>query len=156
MPLIEAHTEECVPNVRILFKEYADWLGFDLCFQNFAEELAQLPGDYAPPGGRLYLAVQDEAIAGCVGLRPLAPPGICEMKRLYVRPPFRKRGLGRMMAEKVIDDAREIGYKRMCLDTLSWMTEALRLYESLGFVYIEPYRHNPMEDATYLELTLKA
>jgi putative acetyltransferase len=155
MLLIEAHTEERVPDIRILFQEYADWLGFDLCFQNFDRELAGLPGDYAPPGGRLYLAAVDEAIAGCVGLRPLEA-GVCEMKRLYVRPQFRGRGLGRMMAEKVIDDAREIGYERMCLDTLSWMTEALRLYESLGFVYIEPYRHNPIEDARYLELILKS
>jgi ribosomal protein S18 acetylase RimI-like enzyme len=155
MSLIEAHTEEYVPEVRILFQEYADWLGFDLCFQNFDRELAGLPGDYAPPGGRLYLAVVDQAIAGCAGLRPLEP-SVCEMKRLYVRPEFRKRGLGRMMAEKVIDDAREIGYERMRLDTLSWMTEALRLYESLGFVYMEPYRHNPMEDARYLELILKS
>ncbi|UCF34565.1 MAG: GNAT family N-acetyltransferase [Phycisphaerales bacterium] len=155
MPLIEAHTKEYVPDIRMLFQEYADWLGFDLCFQDFDRELAGLPGDYAPPGGRLYLAAVDQAIAGCVGLRPLKP-GVCEMKRLYVRPPFRGRGLGRMMAEKVIDDAREIGYERMRLDTLSWMTEALRLYESLGFVYIEPYRHNPIEEARYLELILKS
>ena len=153
MDLIEAHLEKHVVDVRAIFEEYEKWLGFDLCFQNFEEELATLPGDYAPPSGRLYLAVDDGRIAGCVALRRFGP-GVCEMKRLYVRSEFRGQGLGRLLATTVIDDARRIGYQRMCLDTLPSMGAAIHLYESFGFVEVEPYRVNPIEGARFMELVL--
>ena len=153
MDVIEAHSESYVDDVRAIFKEYADWLGFDLCFQDFDRELAELPGDYAPPSGRLFLAMSEGKIAGCVALRQLSP-GICEMKRLYVREAFRGKGLGRTLATAVIDEARKIGYKRMRLDTLPSMAAAIRLYESLGFVEIEPYRENPIEGARFMEIAL--
>ena len=153
MNLLEAHCAQYIDDVRAIFREYADWLGFDLCFQGFEEELATLPGDYAPPSGRLYLAVCDGRIAGCVALRKF-DQGVCEMKRLYVRPEYRGRGLGKVLATTVIEEARKIGYKQMRLDTLPSMAAANRLYESLGFVDIEPYRDNPIEGARYLELAL--
>ena len=151
--LIEAHSEGYTSDVRAIFEEYEKWLGFDLCFQNFEEELASLPGDYAPPPGRLYLAVDDGRIAGCVALCKFGP-GVCEMKRLYVRSEFRGQGLGRLLATRIIDDARRIGYERMCLDTLPSMGAAIHLYESFGFVEVEPYRVNPIEGARFMELVL--
>lgn len=153
MNLIEAHTDAHVDLVREIFSEYQRWLGFDLCFQHFDEELANLPGDYAPPSGRLYLAEEDGQIAGCIALREFSP-GVCEMKRLYVRDSFRGRGLGRTLATTVIDDARRIGYKRMMLDTLPSMTTAIRMYESFGFVDVASYRENPIEGARFMELVL--
>ena len=155
MEVIDAHSQQYVRDVRAIFEEYANWLGFDLCFQNFDRELAELPGDYAPPSGRLLLAIEGDKIAGCVALRKWGTDA-CEMKRLYVRDAFRGRGLGRTLATAVIDEARKIGYKRMRLDTLPSMIGANRLYESLGFVEIEPYRHNPIEGARFMELVLKA
>src|SRR5437016_175730 len=128
MNIIAAHSEPHVACVRDLFLEYANSIETDLCFQNFRQELAELPGQYAPPEGRLLLAVEGKEAAGCVGLRKTGD-GICEMKRLYVRPAFRGRGLGRLLAESVLQAAREIGYLRMRLDTLASMNEALKLYE---------------------------
>jgi ribosomal protein S18 acetylase RimI-like enzyme len=139
--------------VRALFREYAAWLDFDLCFQDFERELAELPGEYASPRGTVLLAWGGGAVAGGVALRPLEE-GICEMKRLYLRSGFRGRGLGRRLAEEVIAEARRLGYTRMRLDTLATMTEANTLYDTLGFRDIEPYRHNPIPGARYREVAL--
>lgn len=153
MELIPAHTEQHLGHVRQLFQEYADWLQFDLCFQDFEQELADLPGEYGPPTGCVFLAMSDESVAGCVGVRKFGER-VCEMKRLYVRPAFRGQGIGRRLATVAIETARELGYECMRLDTVASMTAAMSLYESLGFANIEPYRHNPIEGARYMELTL--
>ena len=153
--LIEAHTSEHTETVRELFKEYADSTGLDLCFQGFERELAELPGAYAPPSGRLFLAIVEGWAAGCVAVRQFAP-GVCEMKRLYVRPGYRGLRLGRRLAEASINAAREAGYESMRLDTLHSMTEAHALYRSLGFREIEPYRYNPEGGTLYFELHLSA
>jgi ribosomal protein S18 acetylase RimI-like enzyme len=151
--LIQAHAVPLIPQVRALFLEYATVTGLDLCFQDFDAELAGLPGKYAPPDGRLLIAVKDRDNAGCVALRQL-DAGICEMKRLYVPPHFRGQGIGRDLATAVIAEARMIGYRTMRLDTLAGMKEAIALYRSLGFQEIAPYRYNPCADAVYLELNL--
>ena len=148
-----AATPAQIQAARELFEEYAASLGFDLGFQNFASELDDLPGAYAAPGGCLLLAIHQNQTAGCVGLRPLQV-GICEMKRLYVRPQFRGLGMGKMLIEVAVRRAREIGYERIRLDTIAAMDKAQALYESANFIDIAPYYDNPLEGVRYLELTL--
>jgi putative acetyltransferase len=152
--IVRAETEAEVAAVRELFVEYQQWLGVDLSFQAFAEELASLPGGYGPPTGRLLLGIHGEAYAGCVGLRAW-DSNDCEMKRLYVRPAFRGLGVGRRLVAEIIAQAAAIGYKRMCLDTLPNMAAAQELYRSLGFREIAAYRFNPVPGTRYMELDLR-
>jgi putative acetyltransferase len=147
--MLVACAPEHLAAIRELFTEYSDSLEISLCFQNFREELANLPGAYGPPGGRLMLAIG----AGCVALRPI-DDSTCEMKRLFVRPQFRRSGLGRRLALAAVAAARELGYERMRLDTLSSMEPAIALYHSLGFSEIPPYYHNPNLCAVFMELAL--
>ena len=154
MQLVAGHTTEYLAVVRELFVEYAQATGLDFCFQNFDRELAELPGRYAPPSGRLLLAMDRAQAVGCVALRKLEN-NICEMKRLYVRPAFRRQGVGHQLTEAVIVAAREIEYGRMRLDTLASMKAAIGLYESLGFQKIAAYYHNPIPDVVYLELVMR-
>ena len=154
LTLHQAQSPVQIAQARELFLEYADSLGFSLCFQSFDQELAGLPGDYAPPEGRLLVAEYRGALAGCVALHKLES-GICEMKRLYLRPQLRGRGVGRAMAEALIAEARAIGYRKMRLDTVEpVMPNAAALYRRLGFAEIEPYRTNPIAGALYMELDL--
>jgi ribosomal protein S18 acetylase RimI-like enzyme len=160
MEVIPATTREQIEEARGLFVEYAESLGFSLCFQGFDRELAELPGVYAPPGGRLYLAMtdsaQEHAVAGCVALRRTTEDHVCEMKRLYVRPQFRGRGAGGALVDAVIRAARELGYWRMRLDTIEpQMKQAVALYRRVGFQEIAPYRENPIAGALYMELELE-
>jgi len=154
MQLLAGHHPEFLPTVRTLFREYADVIEVDLCFQDFDRELAGLPGKYAPPTGRLILALEGAEPAGCIALRAIGD-GICEMKRLYVRPQFRRQRLGRRLAEAILAAAREEKYELMRLDTLQSMHEAIALYESLGFQRIPAYYNNPISDAVFLELALR-
>jgi GNAT superfamily N-acetyltransferase len=155
----QAESPAQIAQARELFLEYAQSLGFSLCFQNFDRELANLPGDYAPPQGRLLLADYEGQLAGCVALHKLDPdkpdPSICEMKRLYLRPQFRGKGLGRALADRIIAEARHIGYHRMRLDTVGpVMKDAVAMYRKLGFQEIAPYCPNPMAGVVYMELQL--
>lgn len=159
-PTIQFITPESLEHLaatRQIFTEYATQLGIDLCFQNFASELADLPGEYSPPTGLLLLALVDGELAGCCGLRALDSvdyPNAAEMKRLYVRKAFRRFGLGRQLAEAVLDGARMAGYHSVLLDTLDDMESARALYAELGFEDIPPYYHNPIPGAHYLKVDL--
>ena len=160
MPIVELltpATPELLAATRVVFRDYAQSLGIDLCFQNFEAELAALPGEYALPQGALLLALVDGEVAGCGALRAL--PGsdyanACEMKRLYVRPAYRKFGLGRLLAQALFDRGRQAGYSAMLLDTLDEMEAARGLYASLGFEEIPPYYFNPVPGAHYLKAVL--
>jgi ribosomal protein S18 acetylase RimI-like enzyme len=150
----QVETPAHVAQARELFLEYAQSLGFSLCFQNFDKELAGLPGDYARPEGRLLLVECKGQLAGCVALHKLEPH-TCEMKRLYLRPQFRGKGLGRVLAERIIVEARQIGYQSMRLDTVEpVMKDAVAMYRKLGFNEVAPYRANPLAGAMYMELEL--
>jgi len=154
MRFFQATLPDEIDQARELFREYEAWLNLDLCFQNFEKELAELPGGYAPPAGRLLLAFQNDELVGCVALRKLNDD-TCEMKRLFLRPQFHGRGLGRELAERIIEEARVIGYQRMRLDTLSeQMGSAIGLYRALGFSEIKPYYDNPVPGALFMELRL--
>jgi len=150
----QAESAAHIVQARELFLEYAKSLGFSLCFQNFDKELANLPGDYSPPHGRLLLAEYDGQLAGCVALHKLEGR-ICEMKRLYLRPHFRGKGLGRALADRIISEARQIDYERMRLDTVEpVMKDAVAMYRRIGFREIAPYCANPIAGALYMELML--
>jgi putative acetyltransferase len=153
MNISQATSAEEIAAIRELFEEYAGSLGIDLSYQGFPKELADLPGAYAPPLGRLLLATDEGISAGCVALRPVDNQ-TCEMKRLFVRPERQGVGAGRMLAARVITEARSIGYLTILLDTLPSMKSALRLYESLGFVRRRPYFQTPIEGNVFMELRL--
>jgi putative acetyltransferase len=151
---VQAESPAHIAQARELFLEYAQSLGVNLCFQNFEEELAGLPGHYAPPDGRLLLAQYEGQLAGCVAFHQWEPL-VCEMKRLYLRPSFRGKGLGRVIAETTIAEARNVGYQCMRLDTIEpIMKDAVEMYRKLGFREIAPYRPNPIAGAMYMELHL--
>jgi len=159
LPVVELTTpaRRELDDVRAIFREYAAGLGIDLCFQNFDQELAELPGEYAPPRGALFLARVEGEVAGCCALRPLDTadyPNAAEMKRLYVRKAFRGLGLGRQLADMALDAARQAGYDCVLLDTLDDMEAARALYVELGFEEIPPYYHNPIPGAHYLKADL--
>jgi GNAT superfamily N-acetyltransferase len=152
--LTQAESPGEIAQARELFAEYAKSLNFNLCFQSFDKELAELPGDYAPPDGRLLLLEDGGRLAGCVALHKL-DADTCEMKRLYLRPEFRGKGLGGALAKAIVGEARIIGYQRMRLDTVEpVMKDAVALYRKMGFKEIAPYRSNPVEGAMYMELEL--
>ena len=152
--LVDVAAGPRIDDVRALFEEYARSLNFNLCFQSFDQELRELPGPYAHPAGRLILCEVDGTPAACIALKPLEP-GVCEMKRLYVRPEFRGQQLGTKLVRHLIDEARRAGYRSMRLDTISGlMHHAIALYRSFGFKEIPPYYKNPIPDALYMELEL--
>lgn len=154
LTISRAESDDDLAAVRELFVEYERFLGFDLCFQGFEQELESLPGDYAPPDGCLLLARGPNGeTAGCVAVRPF-DDGVCEMKRLYLRGPFRGRGQGRRLAQAIVDEACAMGYAAMRLDTVGRLAESLSLYRSMGFFEIPSYRENPQDDVVYLELDL--
>jgi ribosomal protein S18 acetylase RimI-like enzyme len=146
-------TSEDIESLRTLFHEYARTLGFDLSFQGFDEEVESLPGKYVPPEGCLLIAVEGQDVLGCVALRK-TEGDVCEMKRLFVRPEHRGKGIGRELVHAVINASRDMGYTRMRLDTISSMKEAIALYRSLGFHDTKPYCYNPVPEAVFLELDL--
>ena len=150
----QAQTTEEIETVRKIFREYETWLGLDLCFQGFEGELASLPGKYALPDGRLFLAYAEGDLAGCAALRKLEP-GVCEMKRLFVRDEFRGLGIGRLLIDALISAAEDIGYDKLLLDTHpAKMGKAVDLYRSYGFTEIPAYYNNPYEGVLFMELSL--
>jgi len=153
MLISRAQTPDQINEVRRLFREYERFLDVDLCFQSFEEELAGLPGKYGPPDGVLLMAMDGRQVAGCVALRKLED-GVCEMKRLYLRPQYRRRGLGRRLAERIVSEATALGYSVMRLDTLDKLKAAMGLYEAMGFRRREPYYGNPLPGVVYWELDL--
>jgi putative acetyltransferase len=152
--IVPAATPSDLSLIRQLFREYAGELNVDLCFQRFEEELESLPGYYASPQGRLFLAMAGDQVAGCAALRRHGED-VAELKRLFVRPQFRGSGIGRTLCIKVLGEARDAGYSAVVLDTLSSLTAAIRLYESLGFQRVEPYYSNPLPNVVYLRLNLR-
>jgi putative acetyltransferase len=155
LTILQAENAEHIAAARQLIEEYAAWLEFNLCFQGFEEEMQSLQGKYAPPAGRLLLALWDGKPAGVIALRPLEETEICEMKRLYVRPEFRGHNIGRLLAQQVIREAAEIGYSRMRLDTVRGkMDAAIAMYRELGFKEIDPYYHTPIGNMLFMELAL--
>jgi putative acetyltransferase len=155
LTIFQAETPQQIATARELMIEYATALGFDLCFQNFDEEIRTLPGKYAPPAGRVLLANWSGQAAGVIAMRPLDEAGACEMKRLFVRPAFRGRSLGRALAERLIAEAAAIGYRRMRLDTIQGtMDQAIVLYRALGFYEIPAYYPSPVRETLFLELEL--
>lgn len=154
---ITPQSPEDFDRLRSIFREYATGLQFDLCFQDFEAELSGLPGEYAEPRGALLMALVDKELVGCCALRPLDSvdyPNACEMKRLYVREPFRRSGVGRQLVEAILDCALRAGYGCVLLDTLNEMESARALYQDLGFAEIPPYYHSPIEGAHYLKVDL--
>jgi len=152
--IVEANTPELIKETQVLFREYEKWLNVSLCFQGFEEEVNTLPGKYSPPEGRLYLVQLDDKFSGCIALRKLEE-GICEMKRLYLREELRGKEIGNTLVTKIIQDAREIGYKAMRLDTIKEkMPKAVAIYSRHGFIETEPYYHNPNPHTLFMELDL--
>ena len=152
--IVQADSTHLIDEARHIFREYETWLGLDLCFQGFEDELNGLPGKYEPPDGRLFLLYSDKMLAGCIALRKL-DTDVCEMKRLFVRDGFRGEGIGNLLIEKLISDARDIGYSKMRLDTYpAKMGKAVSLYESHGFSVIESYYDNPHDGVLFMELEL--
>ena len=153
MNIIQAESAGELQETKSLFREYEQELAVDLCFQHFEEELAGLPGKYQPPAGALLLGLHDRSAVGCVAMRRMGS-STCEMKRLFVRPRFRKMGLGRLLAQEIISCAHYAGYRMMYLDTLARLKDAIQLYHSLGFRETAPYYDNPLDDVVYLQLEL--
>ncbi len=153
LQITAAHEEPDLSHIRVLFREYAESLGFHLCFQDFDREMAELPGFYAPPEGRILIARWCDEVAGCVAMKKLGD-GICEMKRFYVRPAFRGKRIGEALANTIIEEAKFADYERMRLDTVPTMQSAIRIYEAMGFKDTEPYVYNPIPGVRYLELNL--
>lgn len=152
--IIQAETDEQIAEAKKIFREYEAWLGLDLCFQGFEEELASLPGKYSLPKGRLYLAYSGDEVVGCIALREIER-GICEMKRLFLRESARGKGVGNQLIERLTSDARDIGYEKMRLDTYpAKMGKAVSLYESHGFYEIPAYYKNPDDSVLFMELAL--
>ena len=152
--IVQAETPGQIQEARLLFREYEAWLGVDLCFQSFEKELKNLPGKYAKPSGRLFLASSNKKVAGCIALRKLGDT-TCEIKRLFVRPDFRGLRLGQMLIEKALAEAKAIGYLRVRLDTLpDKMPKAVELYQFYGFREIPPYYENPHKETLFMELDL--
>jgi GNAT superfamily N-acetyltransferase len=155
LTILQAETSEHMNTARQMIEEYAAWLEFKLCFQGFEEEMRSLPGKYSLPAGRLLIALWDEKPAGVIALRPLEEPGLCEMKRLYVRPEFRGHQIGRLLAERIVSEAAEIGYSRMRLDTVAGkMDRAIAMYRELGFAETAPYYRTPVGQTLFMELLL--